>query len=496
MPERLRTANAALVDIDLAAGAAKEADSPPSLLPSEVVDDVLRERPTDIAQLLDATLRAGLVVEEPEILPAAKPTRGRRPLSILTVSERVLYRSLVDALEPELPELDRTLTSFDRFKTAPLNDAHAAFVVMADVASCYQYIDHGVLRDELLSSTGSAVVTDALTELAGALSGQSFGLPQNRRASDVLAEIVLSLPERALIRNGYRLWRYNDDFRIAASTRAEAHAALESLEAQLREIGLTLNDEKTSIKPIDEYRQWSEAAERRLAEVQADVELDLVQFTDYNDEVPTDISHVEVETAIRLLELWEDDVRNQRFQFGPEAVVGRNLVRASLVALSRHQSERGLPYCAQILDHEPSLAPQVSLYLGALMPMEEDRVDQVLNDQIEDRTGYMSPWQALWLFQPLRQSSELYPVQVSWLRAHLNGRSDVVRAEAGTVLAFHGEVEADELARLFNVVKEASRPRLAAAIAYATRDVGNPLLRAVADERPLFRWVAESVLRE
>lgn len=490
VPERVLLDAATIGRLDLPKAVAEEAASPASLLPPGVVEAVLAERTLDFASHLGAQLSAGLPVDEPEILPAAKPTRGRRPLSLLAAGERVLYRALVNALLPALPDADRSTEAFEAFKAAPLNDGSTRFVVLADVASCYQYIDHGIVRDELLAVSGEPFLTGAVIELLDALSGQTFGLPQNRRPSDFLAELVVDIPRRALVRGGFTVWRYNDDFRIGCATRAEAHIALEELEAEVRRVGMTLSDEKSSIRSLEKYEQWAKAAEARMAEVQSDVELDLALLADYEAEAPPDLSHAAIPTTLRLLELWQEDVREERHRFGPEAVVGRTLVRASLVALTQFNDSSGLPFCLEILDSEPSLTPQVAQYLAQLMTDAEDIVDVVL-DSLADGDIYVSPWQSLWLFEPLKVSSGLTASQETWLTNLLGGRSDFVSAHAAHILATHRSIEPSAIAALFNRVREAAKPVLAAALAVATRDPNDPIVEAVIAERPILRWAAE-----
>jgi hypothetical protein len=503
MAERLTIDSETLDVLDLVGAVQAEAEAPANLLPRGLVEDLLAEKAPEIASNLKAQLQNGFEVLEPEILAAAKAARGRRPVAILPVAERVTYRALVMALAPSLPRLDRTNSAYEAFKQAPLDVPTTQFVVMADVSSCYEYIDHGLLHEELLALTGQPAVSNAIADLLHALFERGFGLPQNRPASHTLAEVVLDIAERSLLRDGHKVWRYSDDFRISADSRSEAHVALQHLEDQMRRLGFTLNDEKTSIKPRAAYEASANAVANRLAEVQNDVTFDLGAFLTYEGEpVEPEQSEVEAASALRLLELWQEDVDEERNQYGPEAAVNRLLLRAAFIALTTAMDPRGLDLSTRVVDLEPSLTPQVALYWTALIRPSpiglEDLTDwdapALVDSLLSQPDGYLSDWQAAWLFEPLRAAATLTPTQQNWVRDRLDSASNLVRAGAASVLARHHAADADELAAMFNAATEPARVRLVEAIALATADANHPGLRAITRERPLYRWIAEKVL--
>lgn len=487
----------ALESLDLSAAIEAEATSPPTLLPTTAVEQVLAIYGVEYSEVLTAELVSGVRLDEPEVLPAAKASRGRRPLSLLSPAQRVLYRALVDVLAPHLRPLQRGNKEYEVFKAAPLSDRWSRQIVMADVASCYQYIDHGILLEELLSIAAEPAVTQALGELIAAFSGQRFGLPQNRSASDVLADVVLDIPQRALLRSGLSTWRYNDDFRIAVADREHAHLALEDLERELRHLGLTLNDEKTSIREKESYQSWVSAIGDRLETMELQVEVDLTEFTEYDNEIAPEKAEVEVETALRLLEIWREDLSTGQRQFGPEAVVNKTLVRASLVALSQHVNEQGVDYVVDIMRHEPSLSPQVARYLAAIAATNAEGVDRTLDAIINGPDSFVSSWQALWLFESLNASASLTDSAESWLNNHQSsGRSDYVSSAAALTLARHRRISARSVSQMYNTAREASKPLLVAAMASVAEDRSDPLLGAAIAQRPLLEWIANHTFEE
>lgn len=73
------------------------------------------------------------------------------------------------------------------------------------------------------------------------------GIPQNRNPSSFLANIYLKVVDEAMIKNGYRYFRYMDDLRFICQDRYEARLILKNLITELRKIGLNVNAKKTEI---------------------------------------------------------------------------------------------------------------------------------------------------------------------------------------------------------------------------------------------------------
>lgn len=529
MDDSVLALDQALIDrLHLAAAARAEGESHSSLLPRGPVDAVLRTHPETVASLLSAQLTQGLRVQRPEVILASK-TRGRRPLAVLSAWERVLYRALVAVVAPLLPPVHRGNEEFESFKMAPLEHDRTNFVVMADIASCYQYIDHGLMKTELVNQTGDPHVAEALAKLLGSLMDHRFGLPQNRPTSDQLAETVLSLVDRRLKRRGFAMWRYSDDYRFSAEGRADAHRMLETLEHELGRIGLVVNEEKTSIRTAEHYRRWAEAVAHRIAEAESEFDFDFADFIEvgsgYEEEDEEDAAaeqgangadrqapasdiisdgedtagpELPTGTAENLLEQWRRGLveAGVRSRYGPDSAVDRTIVAASLRVLGAANQPTGLEYCEEILNSDPSLTPQVSRYLTRLMAAHEDDVDRTLDQLLEASELYISPWQSLWLMQPMRESTALTEQQVAWLETCSRSESMLVVALAGEVRARQGAMSADHLLAVFDDAPFGVRPNLVAAIAVSVGDPDDDLVRLVTDGRPLFKLVAEEALRD
>ncbi len=182
------------------------------------------------------------------VVDARKPGHGTRPISVMSPDVRVLYRAVVSALVPEADRTDRSAERYADFVIEPiraafsyekgprhLSDSKYSHILVTDIAAFFQYIDHGVLRDELDLAGKNVQIVDGLLGLLTDMEGRSFGIPQRSGPSDWLSEIYAARVERWATREGFDVWRYSDDFRVGCTSYAEALAAIESLSRATRD---------------------------------------------------------------------------------------------------------------------------------------------------------------------------------------------------------------------------------------------------------------------
>mgnify|MGYP000710612279 CR=1 FL=1 len=213
-----------------------------------------------------------------------KPDGGWRELSILTVTDRVLQRAVLNALAPAFEQeflegsygyrpgrgvmhaVERVLRERDR---------GFGWVLDADIRDCFDSLEHGVIREglrrrvrhplllrliELWLEAGAKRTPPPLVEVRpgvwrrSALAGPAprRGVPLGAVLSPLLCNIVLHQLDLTLERAGWQWARYADDFVVLTRTRAEAEQAREDVEAALRGVSLELNPEKTRVASFAE----------------------------------------------------------------------------------------------------------------------------------------------------------------------------------------------------------------------------------------------------
>ena len=189
--------------------------------------------------------------------------RGRRPLGIPAVRDRVVQAAVVNVLEPifEAKFLDCSygfrpgrspLQALDRVSLALAQGQ--PWVVDADIRGCFDTIPHAPVIAEVAREVADGTLLALLTAFlqAGVLEGQDFqpterGTPQGAVLSPLLCNIYLHRLDQALTAQGFTLVRYADDFVVLCHSQAEAAAALAAVRQVLADLGLSLSEEKTRL---------------------------------------------------------------------------------------------------------------------------------------------------------------------------------------------------------------------------------------------------------
>ena len=195
---------------------------------------------------------------------------GKRPLGIPTVRDRIVQQALRQILEPIFEGKFRKCSHGFRPKrgcATALDVVDRAvrygyqWVVDADIQAFFDTVDH----ERLLAAVNKEIADGSVVNLiAGILRAgvkepeasetepTELGTPQGGPLSPLLANIYLHAFDEEIVRAGFGLVRYADDFVIFAHSESEATAALtlarEILEGRM---GLRLHPEKTRVVSVD-----------------------------------------------------------------------------------------------------------------------------------------------------------------------------------------------------------------------------------------------------
>ena len=202
-------------------------------------------------------------------LDIPKPgTAKKRMLLIPTVRDRVVQSAAAIVLRPLFEaELEACtfayrpgLSHLDAIETLrQLRDEGYHWVVDADITKYFDNVDHDLLFArfrELVPDPGvEGLIRQWVT--ADMVHGyrrvsRTKGLPQGAVVSPMLANLFLDRFDEALMREGFRLVRFADDFVIVCKSRPRAEAALELTESLLHELNLTLHPDKTRLTTFDD----------------------------------------------------------------------------------------------------------------------------------------------------------------------------------------------------------------------------------------------------
>lgn len=493
-----------LLQLDLRGAVEAEAKALRNQLPSEPWTALAISKKVEIAECVYDKLAAGLPVTTNVIVNVRKESLGTRPVPIMGIIERVAYRALTSFVMGDREVAERSADSYRDFLFGPIGFAQddegfidflepkVNYVVEADIAAFYQYVDHDVLKQEL-ELQGSAIEgVDILIELLGEFEQRTFGLPQLIDASDWLSEVYIGRVERDLIRSGWPTWRYNDDFRIACTDYTEALDAIEKLGEAARLVGLTVSDYKTYTPPFWKYAFWNTGRDVHNATVEidpSDVEAIFVDYSPIGDEQQAD-------EALKTLERTRDDTVEDPINLRDTSTKEVRNLRRAVSSLTHHQDPAGLKFMVDLLVFVPSLTPRVCDYLMAIHSNETSEAVEATVDLALESVS-LGEWQSMWFTHVCRVLGLLASSssRLEWVISQRErGRGRPLGAEAALALAEVGAADFDDLDVALRSEPEALAPWFLLAIK-AMVDLDPTQLgdrgRAVRDSGPLNRLLLD-----
>ncbi|WP_156213283.1 RNA-directed DNA polymerase [Lentzea aerocolonigenes] len=444
---------------------ADEAATKRNMLPNEVDWSNLVKDAGRLERSITAQLRSGFN-PEPEHITSVRKIRGTRPVAIWGITERIVYRALVNLSLGENFTFDRSGESYLRFVNAPIsyaatkqrpvenktfaslffvNTSEIEYVVSADIAAFYQYIDHNVLARELRLRDGDFDAIEYLTALLQEVQGRAFGIPQLLDSSDFLSEVYIECVERDLHRHGLAVWRYNDDFRIACHSYGESLHAIEQLDAAARAVGLVTNEYKTLTHGFVKY-VWDHVGLVEH-ERQGVVDLDDIDTTiaEYTEDFSEDL-----DSARQVVQHSASDNPDESLDPRNITASGLRRLRRAIGSMAAEADSTVVEEVGKILPYAPAIMPTVCRYLCAAYPGAQAEVTRVVDDGM---SLSMNEWQAQWLVQLMHELKLLdgssvgdLSGRIAWAQSlRFQSPSPVTVAYATRALSSAGHLSADEI---------------------------------------------------
>lgn len=423
-------------------------------LPPEPWWNALLSNKTDVASAIRRRLARGGKWDRSATVDVRKPGHGIRPVSVMSPEVRIVYRAVASALVQPENRPDRSAKKYAEFVLEPvwggtrsstssfLNplDTRYSHVVITDIVAYYQYIDHALLRDELDLVGGDIRLIDALVELLADIEGRSFGIPQRSAPSDWLSDLYAARIDRWMTRDGFDVWRYNDDFRVGCTSYAEALRAIESLSRAAREIGLVLNDQKTAAPTFATYLNHNVNVE--IHDTSAQIDPSDVEAAISTDYAPEDDEQALAEAVQTLDQLWDPEtdgrpMPDERWDLRNLSADQHRVVRRALNTLTRQEDGHALPRLLSILAYQPAMTHRVLRYAEALARHRSEDIGRFIELAIARLS--LNEWQRSWLAFGARACNvelEKDGPLASWLQTQMSARpNSIVAAEAAVTLA-------------------------------------------------------------
>lgn len=239
----------------------------------------------ELAQL-QASLRDHTYRPQPFLrVSVSKPLGGVRALAIPTVRDRIAQTAVALVITPILEtEFEEVSFGYRRgrsveqalFKVRQYRDEGYQWVVDADLDAFFDNVDWGLLRARFTQSIPDPDLL-GLIELwlkadlrdGARVITPTKGIPQGAPVSPVLANLYLDRFDEEMIRRGYKLVRFADDFVILCKEKPQAEKALQLTESLLGDLHLNLKLEKTRLTHFDQGFRYLGALFVRMLDMPA-----------------------------------------------------------------------------------------------------------------------------------------------------------------------------------------------------------------------------------
>src|ERR1700730_2647371 len=471
-------------------GATVDAARPGNLFPSGVGFHAARADTENFVHSVEALIRRGIAVRPLEIVRVPKADRSTRPAADMPVTDQLIYQAIVNTIKSHVyPGLVSFTTGngdieYTRFEDFPLSQDNVAYVLMADAASFYEYVDHDLLSYEILGSTGDTDVTEALIQSLQEWMQAPRGLPQGPLASGPLADSYISPVARAMSRSGFRFSRYSDDFRVVAENWTGARQAQLALETAMRVAGLSLAPGKLWTPRIATYRSQLEGIRRERESTPLNWADEAATVAGYGGEEATflEVSEDEKTTAeattLRILDTEKGGLTNTR------------LLRWALPRLAFSGSTLPLQRLNLLLRRYGELTQATAAYIRVLLQLSDpDDALKAVTDWFS-AASFRYPWQIGLIFHatcfsPKKSTNIARLAKLALLDGTVPW---FLRAQAAISLAVHGALPPQtEFVGIYELSPDASRPDFIAAVligdppwakAFLTGVATSPLERA------------------
>jgi group II intron reverse transcriptase/maturase len=199
----------------------------------------------------------------PKRFTVRKKGGGKRELSRLTISDKVLQRAVLnvidDIFEPQFLDCSHGYRPKRSVATAvqqvlECRDRGLKWVLDADIHACFDHLDHGVLLGLL-----GTEITDWFTinlmerwlKAGRKYRSQPMGVPMGAVLSPLWCNIYLHQLDLYLTRRGWQMIRYADDFLVMASSLDAVKQALKATRSALVNLELQLSQRKTRLVSFD-----------------------------------------------------------------------------------------------------------------------------------------------------------------------------------------------------------------------------------------------------
>ena len=340
-----------------------------------------------------------------------KSPYSSRPGSYLQIDDRIVYQALVGGIaslldnhleprdvvfgfrvakNPRSRLIEHNVNRWlDMRKTLRSKRSEFSYLVQTDLVGYFEHIDHRMLKTDLESLGVKKPITDLLARLlAPWQTSPGHGLPQNTEPSSILANFYLNPIDKAMIRAGFRYFRFMDDMYVLSNSKLETKRALQLLTKACRERRLFLNSRKTEViegAHIDEF---------------------LLEDNDHR-------LNIDYLIAVENIAQAESLLHNQIGKLGRKGNIDERELRFLLNRLRRTKDPVLVKRSLGLFEDYPHLSDQISQYLSVFVSQRPTIQSRIFSFLSSDANIY--PWQEMWLLRCLFGCKTIDRKYLNWL---------------------------------------------------------------------------------
>jgi hypothetical protein len=426
----------------------------PAALPPLECTKMTRGLLGPVARRLRASVRSGTYSPAPaNRVQVRKCDGGIRTFVLLSREDHIVYSALVLGVRQEIERSlcpgsvlagPRGTSSSHRwwaFERSVLRFS-SANVLCADVADFFPNCDHRVISDALRQAGCDAEIVAGIETFLDSVMGGRRGLPNRVMSSECLSTAILSVVDREMVAAGWAYVRSGDDFRIAIDGRGP-EGAIAALGQQLAELGLSLNDDKTSVVSAGQYRRrlgaesdwtgpiWDWWSTTSAAPVVHGAFGSWARLTLRRLRATPEACVAATNTIGRLLAAPPDPIAHER------------PIWASVELLEAAGDPAALGVLDRLVQRQPHLTSVAASYAGSLIAGAHRAPALAAVRGILAAPGGLLDSQRAWMYRATLNAGDLPPALLEDIRSSLGSPSTdwVCRVEAARVLVGRGELD-------------------------------------------------------
>jgi hypothetical protein len=472
-------------------------------LPNLIIDKCLTGCAKELSATADMIL-SGVMTLPHETLAMPKKKFEPRPVTVASTAARVAYTALVHSIRDSLGPESRNADNRQKHESFTARN-ESNYIVEFDIVSFYEYVDHDILSQQLLTHTLNPEAVQSLHNALRSVSQSGRGLPQLLSASDHLSDVYIGALERRLARDGYATVRYADDFKTACPDWETANAIVERAAEYARELGLVLSSEKTVIKKRSTIMAEEEIKARFINRyhdtAQSTKLVESFLWRRYGEffrvtETLEDEGAMKP-TMWRLVHDWHRVVSEVAPEDSFHAdVLYRPLLGQALGTLVEYDERLPDDLLHDIVFKHPLFLVPVCEYLSARAVSLKQPEDPWETLRVLAFMGRQSPWAKLWLLETVagmdayKANSSGYLPVMRWVEQQVNDRHEVVRAQAAWAASSHARLSEGTLTSLYTHASPLSQHALAACMGIQ-EGFGRGIVQSVQQDGPMNRKAFE-----